>query len=140
MKMIGKINRRSAMTRLEVLVLICVALVAAYFVVRYQKTEDLIRLSKRKAANKTNSVMEPTSQIRFVAVSDTPDETTETHETITNLIATNSVRKPTNETSLLEIAQMRLPERQKQTVRVPTNAVWNPRTPRRGSGVRIAFP
>jgi hypothetical protein len=140
MKMIGKINKHSAMTRLEVLVLICVALVAAYLVVRYQKTGELIHVGWRKAADKRNSAIEPTSQISSVNVSNVPAQIPEIHETNSNLVTTNSIRKSTNETSLLEIAQMRLPERQKQTVRVPTNAVWKPTTPRRGPGVRIAFP
>lgn len=130
------------MTRVEFLVVICVAFFAAYLVVRYQTTGEIFQISWRKAAAKTNSnpeIIQP-SAIRFVDATNTPDQTSETLEVKTNSVSTSFVKKPADVNPPSTIPGMKVDDPKKQKVRVPTNAVWFPNKPRKSPGVRIAFP
>lgn len=131
------------MTRVELLVVICAGLVAAYLVVRYQKTGEVFQISWRKTTAKTNSVAQPIRPVetRFVDGAKPLELQTEMDTTITNpvVVKTNVIGKPMGETPGVEIKGKKLDEWQKRKVLVPTNAIWSAKA-RKKPGVRIAFP
>lgn len=140
MKIVLKNGRRLAMTRVEALIVICVALIGIYLFVRYQKTGEIFQVSWRKAAGKSTAATEIASTETGSVMATNADDETKTYAVTTRSFSTNPGKKPGNEDSSSEIVGMRLSDPRKQRVRVPTNAVWFSTRPRRGPGVRIAFP
>lgn len=140
MKMFLKIDRRSAMTRVEILMVVGVLLIAAYCLVRYQKTGEVFQISWRKTAEKTNSVVETepsTAAIDTEIVNDPEVVDTTVKVQPTNIAIAKSV---SGKGAAAEVAATRLDEWRKQKVAVPTNAVWSTNQTRKKPGVRIAFP
>lgn len=140
MKIVYTNYQRSAMSRVGILGLIGVAVVAAYLVGRYQETGELFQTSWRKKVDKTNSVVRPNSALEMNSV----DEANVSEEILvanTNAVSTRvlTTAKSTTTSTAAEISGTRLTAWQNKKVLIPTNAVWSP-TPRKKPGVRIAFP
>lgn len=130
----------SAMTRVEFLLVVCVAIFGIYLFVRYQKTGEVFQISWRKPAAKTNTnpqMIRP-AEIHFVGLSDTAEQEIEIQGEMTNSVSTNLAQRPGGENSSPTVPLMRLDDLKRQRVQIPTNAVWLPA--RKSPGVRIAFP
>jgi hypothetical protein len=146
MKMLQKNNGCSAMTLIEGLILICVALIGIYLIVRYQKNGEIFQISWHK------------TNVQKTEIKTSPD--TKTLQRIAPIappsMATNSITEHAN--ILINITQQvvgsastpsvnmgaQFVDRRRQTVliltNVVTNAAWHSAAARKGPGVRIAFP
>jgi len=130
---------RSGMTRPEFLLVPCILLIGVYMVVRYQKSGEILQVHWSKSAVKTNSPIERTSTETPISRTVT-NTNSEIQEVTISVSSTNVFKKTINQNIVSPRYEMRLAAPQKHQVQLPTNALWRSQLPRRGPGVRIAFP
>ena len=133
------------MTLIEGLIVVCVALIVIYLVVRYQRSGEVFQISwhKTKVKETETKTLPDAKLLPQIAL---PSTATNGGNVQINLLLTNSKKPETNRTISPSPgnAGVQFFDQRKQTVLILTNAttnkVWFRATPRKQPGVRIAFP
>lgn len=136
---IWKNRWRSGMTRPEFLLVTCILLIGIYMIVLYQKSGEVLKIHWGKSAVKTDFPVQTASTETRISPTDT-NSIPQIQEVTISVSSTNVLKKTINQNIVSPRFEMRLAAPKKHQVQLPTNAVWRSQLPRRGPGVRIAFP